>query len=350
MTSGFSRYAEVGEQEKGSGWLKTYCIESELYRHDKNTPEALRVISEESGVEFEQTEDPSLSILKSNLRNMRGTLFVDSSDQRFWLIHTFGLSQKTDKLVKRITSNHGLDTAWFPMQFLNSLREKGEFKGYTGNFDNSIFEKNPDLASGIKMRLWGSRSEEVLDTFLKDERLKEFFSLSGIRIKSSNKDGFVIDELTYSGKTTALGTSLPQHLQFVNNIFRERYQSLIKDVIEKKYSLGVSENRLDGEPLFIKFKKIKLDLEQFTAAIFNGSTPFRLWAITEHVKNDYARVFAVDMHVGTKINFEVFEDMVRIYLPRGGCGNAISRFFTLFQQNYDTSAELVNGDDERIFK
>jgi hypothetical protein len=167
------------------------------------------------------------------------------------------------------------------------------------------------------------------------------------------EEGTVTDDVYFNGKITSMGQSFASHAALVAAMYKKQYKAKIVDIIEKELSIGsVSEGRgamLKGEPIFLTFHRKIDNLEGFVKAVYSGTEPFRLWGLQEVTGNDFARVYAVDLHLGRPLTFEVFPDTIRIFLPTGTCGNSVVRFLTLFQQHFDSSAYLSGGDYESLF-
>ena len=105
---------------------------------------------------------------------------------------------------------------------------------------------------------------------------------------------------------------------------------------------------ISGEPVNILFPRPIVDLEIFCDRVFSCAEPFRLWGVPVRLSNDSYRVSAVDLHVGSEVTFEISPDWMRIYLPKGSCGNTVIRIFTNLQHHYDAQIEAVDGDGSNI--
>jgi hypothetical protein len=82
--------------------------------------------------------------------------------------------------------------------------------------------------------------------------------------------------------------------------------------------------------------------------MFSGVEPFRLWGVPVEVGPKAFRVRAVDLHVGETVDFEVFPEVIRVYLPSGGCGNSIIRYYTNLQHTFDAKVSAESAG-ERLF-
>lgn len=365
MRSGYERYLDEQKLEWEGGLLKTYLVEADIVDKTSDSHNQilsyLRTQAENFNYSAEELEEENFFALVTRSRLGRqvkfDTYYIDASDHRFWVVYTVGHSTRTDKFMdKLVTNSTKLDNAWFPMQFLSKLVERGFFNGLGGRFNNDPFTKEEDDQLKISLKLWGNLAKDVFDAFQKSERLRSVFSLSSVRLKRYLKgtDESITDDINFYGKVTSMGQSFDSHLDLVNGFYREEYKAKIVQVIEKELSIGFDDIStgvalLKGEPIFVKFSNRIFDIERFTRTLFSGTTPFRLWGLQQIVKKDFARIYAVDLHLGRTLTFEVFPDTIRIFLPIGTCGNTIARFYTLFQHHYDSSAELLGGKYDNLF-
>lgn len=365
MRTGYERYLDEQKLEWEGGLLKTYLVEADVISKPSDYHnQILSFLSKQSellrySVEELDEENFFALIARSRIgRQAKSDIFyVDASDYRFWITYSIGHSSRTDRFIAKLVSHSPkLDNAWFPMQFLSKMAEtKGIFTGLGGRFNNSPFAIDEEDQLRISLKLWGNLAKDVFDAFQKSDMLKRSFSLSNVRLKRylRNPDESVTDDVNYSGKITSMGQSFDSHVDLVNAIYREEYKNTVVETIEKELSIGVDPHGgnafLKGEPIFVSFNRTITDLEKFVKGLFSGTSPFRLWGLQEMVKKDFARVYAVDMHLGRPLTFEVFPDAIRIFLHSGTCGNSVIRFFTLFQHHYDSSAELSGGKYDHIF-
>jgi len=365
MRSGYERYLDEQKLEWEGGLLKTYLIESDVVDKPRDAHNQilfyLKKQSEWFNYYVEELNEENFFALVARSRVGRQEKFdifyIDASDSRFWITYTIGHSTRTDHFIERLINRSVmLDNAWFPVQFLSGLAQtRGSFNGLGGRFSNSPFVREEEEQLKISLKLWGNLAQDVFDAFRKSDRLRRMFSLSNIRLKRylSGTDESVTDDISYLGKITSMGQSFDSHLDLINKVYKEEYKSKIVETIEKELAIGVDFHGdaaiLKGEPIFVVFNKPIQNLEAFTRMLFSGTSPFRLWGLQEVIKNDFARVYAVDLHLGRSLTFEVFPDAIRIFLPVGTCGNSVARFFTLFQHHYDSSAELMGGKHDSLF-
>ena len=48
----------------------------------------------------------------------------------------------------------------------------------------------------------------------------------------------------------------------------------------------------------------------------------------------------MDLHAGGKLNLELSQDWIVMYLIKGLCGNTVVRFYSVVQHVYDSKAKL----------
>jgi hypothetical protein len=63
----------------------------------------------------------------------------------------------------------------------------------------------------------------------------------------------------------------------------------------------------------------------------------------------FSSITGVDLHTGGKLNLELLQDWIRLYLLRGSCGNTVAKFYSVIQHNYDSNAKLEGIEYGRLF-
>jgi len=166
---------------------------------------------------------------------------------------------------------------------------------------------------------------------------------------ASSQDEFAIQDVKYTGKFTTRVTSFATHartLSLVRSEYEDRIQSL-----EDSYSLRWKDGKkgqviLEGFAINFIPEGFELPVKQFCDCVFDGSLPFRLMGFVDYLNDTSAVVDVVDMHSGGKLSFEIYPDILSVYLPEGTCGNSIARFYTNLQHFFDVrfTVEADNGD------
>ena len=359
MFSSYDRYRSEQKLEQDTGLLKSYFIEAHIDDHNGETNHDsifthLCQLSQNLKIRIDESEDESLF----NITHGKDTYYLDTSDIRFWLMHTLALSTRADKLRNElIKASPSLDNAWLPAQFLEKITKFGHFKGFGAVHDETpLMDKSSEAeVESMHLRLWGGSAATVLESLHRSKALMHSLALSSVRIKywlPEYEDEAVTDNFTFEGKVTALGKSFISHTNLISKVYSE-YSATIRN-IEKELSIGFVSRQgvhtLEGHPIIISLTRKVEDLTAFISHIFSSALPFRLWGLPEIITDDFARVYAVDLHVGHKLLFEVSSDFIRIYLPLGTCGNTIARFYTNIQQYYDSMASISGGSHERLFQ
>jgi hypothetical protein len=139
---------------------------------------------------------------------------------------------------------------------------------------------------------------------------------------------------------------------------REKYSSKVR-LIEEKCAIKINETddqiSVMGEPVFFNLKGAEInDLDNFCEVVFSGTQPFRIWGNVESsgkkgTDGECRLVSAVDMHTGGRIFFEIFHDLIGMYIYSGTCGNTVVRFFTNLQHTLSHSVKGETNDGFPLF-
>lgn len=363
MQSGVARYAGEKKQNADEGAAKTYMLETDLTglgdnRHDR-TLAFLRGALAPLHCEIQELHDETFFLITR--RNARGEaarqdqFYLQADDDRFWFIHTLAKSERADRLHQELIRLPKVDSAWFPTEFLLDLTRARDniFRGFSSRFDNAPFAQgDEDRRAEFSLKLWGKLAPTVLDAINQSDVLRQHIAVSGVRVhhRPASED-MVLDDVNCFGKVTAFGASFNSHYDLMAYQLRPAYRQTIVDRIEGELAIGVGDDhQLTGAPIIVRHYGLEQPIEQFVRAIFNGAGPFRLWGLASMILDDCARVYAVDMHVGHKLTFDLSPTIIRIELPKGSCGNTIARFFTLFQQHYAANATISGGRFDAVFR
>jgi hypothetical protein len=345
MTSSYDRYRKEQKLEYDTGLLKTYLIEADVASSKKSAHSDiltfLNQLAPVLNIKVFEAEDETLF----NIEHGKDGYYLDVSDARFWVLHTLALSNRADKLrMELLKSSPLLDSAWLPTQLLEKISGMGYFKGFGALHDETPFMIDDSKRTSVEtmhLRLWGGVFPHSL-------------ALSSVSVKfwlKDHEDDAVIDNVTFDGKATALGKSFASHTNLITKSYSQ-YSYLIKRM-ENELAIHFNGKEqvlsLQGHPIVVSLTRKLTDIESFVSKVFSSSLPFRLWGMSELYEDGFARVYAVDLHIGHKLTFEIGEDFIRIYLPPGTCGNSIARFYTNLQQYYDSQAAISGGEYEHLF-
>jgi len=363
---------EYQRLEEDLNMVKSYIIESHKSINE------LAVAGYEINVS--RTEDSTFSVVKFRKADRKtfSTLYVDTFDERFWTIHTVEKSAIVDPFIDKLAKNEPKkDHVWFPTQYLERFREKGLPIGITIQYSELIGTNDEKQIGDLSMKLWGSASGDVLELLRRLPNIKSLIQqtgelelyhiidvckglsysspLSGIGIRYETNDNgvkqFVRDDIVYKGKFTARGgNSIDSHLYLLRTA-KEEYTDTIK-YIEEEISMGLvklSPLRMTGHPVSIVLSRTIEDIKVVSDEITSCKYPFRLWGLPRYESKDLIAITGVDLHTGSKLNIELSNDWVRLYLPKGSCGNTIARFYSLIQHNYDSNAKLEGVEYGELF-
>lgn len=370
MNKTYSILLERQELEPQTSLVKTYLVEAHLSEnavfeevHALLTRNfAGDVIGERRNPMVHLTQDESLFTLTARYKREPITIFVDSSNPRFWWLHSMNSSVALDWLVDRLVrAGQDLDSAWIPMDLLEWASKRGSFRGLGLDYDRRLipdvdFEAPGAPVEFLKMQLWGNKADEVLRILRQEGAFPYETTLSKVKVKywlSLDRDGeFSIDDVKYNGKVTARGTSFQSHVTFVSDLYR-RYAGVIRTIEERFFlNWSLTDGRLDlrGEPVNFFFNRPIENLETFCTSLFSPFAPFRLWGVPIPLADDFYRVSAVDLHAGSRVDFEIAPEFIRAYLRDGSCGNSLVRLYTNLQHHYDAGIEAKDADGRRLFE
>jgi len=359
MYSSYDRYRKIQEFEHDTGLLKSYFIESHVIPRQRDSFHDeifnfLQKIGQALRIQVFESEDETLF----NLMHGKDTYHLDVSDPRFWIMHTLALSTRADKMRRDlIVSSPILDSAWLPTQLLERAARFGHFRGFGVVHDETPFitSRSEEVeVETMHLRLWGGSAAAVLDALRQSGIFGHSLALSSVRLRywlPGLDDEAIIDNLTFEGKVTALGKSFMSHTNLISKV-HANYSETIRKIEDKLPIRFVSQDgiaALEGNPIIINLSREVEDVPDFVSSVFSSALPFRLWGLSEVYENNFARVYAVDLHIGHKLTFEISKDFIRIYLPPNTCGNTVSRFYTNLQQYYDSMASISGGEFEQIF-
>lgn len=358
MYSSYDRYRREQKLEQDTGLLKSFLIEA--HPGPDKTLEHVEVLSflqnlaEQTHCQVMESDEDTLF----NILHGKDIYYLDVSDPRFWIMHTLALSIRADKLRSNfIKVSPFLDNAWLPSQMLEKMAGFGLFKGFGAVHDETPFVKEGTEETEVEamhLRLWGGSAAAVLEALRKSRVFPHSLALSSVRLKHwlpRLEDEGVIDNFTFDGKVTALGKSFVSHINLVARL-HDTYAQTIRS-IEKNLSIRFADKdgapTLEGHPIIISLTKELWDITEFVKRVFSSALPFRLWGITEIENDEFARIYAVDLHMGHKLMFEISRDFIRIYLPPSACANTVARFYANIQQYYDSGVLISGGPNEQLF-
>lgn len=369
MSQAYIQLEEDQELRAESSLVKTYLLEahSDSGQHEH----ALKLLTgafssrwmgPHGDGEVSETKEEHFFTVESHYGRNRAFFYVDATDKRFWLVHSVSRSTSSDKILQRaISQNPSLDSVWLPMQSLEEITRLGYFRGLGLSFDRrevpDVDFETPDApVEFLKMQVWGNRAGDILRILRAEGAFPEATTLSKVRIKywqdRSVDTEFSLSDVKYDGKITARGTSFQSHISLVSRISRNYAKKI--EQFENDFALRVELDDkgravFSGEPLGIEFSRPIENMQIFLDRIFSGAAPFRLSGIPRKINARLYRVAAVDLHVSHSVIFEISPEFMRVYLPKGSCGNSLARLYANLQHYYDSQIQLTTGSGENIF-
>jgi hypothetical protein len=332
---------EFGETRGRPRLLKTYVLEA-----NRN----LLGAGQEVGLLINRTDTslPEVSIFRLEHANIHATFYVDTTDRRFWLLHTNDLADDTRYLFNRLalSPEASFDKVWLPTEMIQKVANlpRNDFRGfgldYLDFFALNLRDERP--VEELKMRVSGSSSMEALDALRSRAKLRNSLSYSMLRVKRGDRQHFAISELGYEGRFTARGgTSIDDYSSLVE-ITKKIYKNTVEAI--ERSSIGVKEveNRtlIEGQAFDFILEREIIDMELFIDILTRSKQPFRLWGLKNKVTKDNYQVLCVDLHTGDSIDLEISPFLLRVYLPKGSCGNTILRLYTNLQHYFDSNLKL----------
>ena len=321
--------------------LKTYLVES-------NSPLPQKFCTENLEINIEQTGLDHIKIFTMiDMKNSEKRLqfYLDKTDTRFLVFHTFELAKYVTPMIGHLinSSKVELDCAWLSTGLLKSISKKSGNTEYgyevhhVDYFQQEINDSDPikpDSYSDISIS--GNQSDKILQLLNNDEDIARLVSYSKVIIGRGTKSAGIVDDLYYNGKFSVVkGDSVDDHMILLNTV-KGRYKALI-DGIEKNGIHGDKTTKsVEGRPFVFRFKRKVNDWDYFLAQIFNSKKPFRVWGVNNKINDGFYQILGVDIHTGHPFEIEVTDNLFRIYLPKGSCGNLVARLFVNLQRFFDS--------------
>ena len=327
--------------EYGQNLPKAYVMEFHPRRdRDMTRQGAIQAFQSLPDMEVRQTIDQTLV----SLSGAGVTFFVDLIDTRFIVLHTLDDSTTADTFVDQalVGSSPAFDRAWYSQGFLESVAYAAPvFEGWETRFHRYSYQKGGDDANRLPESF--SVSETGMTALSDYETCKMAFdgkdvALDAVLLRLTSSGSYGRARVKSDGKITARGNSFQCFLNLVT-LVQGRYTQYVQR-LEERYSLTYTQTstgfRLKGQPFWVRFAKPVEGLQDFLAFMFSCARPFRLMGSPVWVNPSFARIRAVDLHVGKTINFEATPDYMRIYLPQGSCGNSLARIVSELQRHLDS--------------
>jgi hypothetical protein len=294
--------------------------------------------------------DPLLTI-RTKVRKTDVTAFIDYQNPRFLKLHSASDSGLLDTLTSHWTrSLRELDHAWFNDDFMVWCSQQGQLRGIGIEFMYGFARGDGEgqAEKAIKLRQRGTGSQLLLDMLRESPSFDDQTPLSLVRVRNDEglSSSHSTDDVRFDGRVSARGNSFNMHADLVDRVFT-RYQEQVRK-LESQYSL-YAERRddsrvvLQGGVFRIDLDPPISDMQTFADEVFEGTEPFRLVGVPRHMSDGFCQITAVDVHTVQHLHFEIMRDVIRVYLPKGTCGNTLLRFHTNIQHRYSRKAKMSLG-------
>ena len=337
--------AEFGGETRGHPpELKTYIMESNNGVGEINKSSFLMISQN-------PTDLPQITILTLKHAGKSATFYVDATDPRFLVFYTNDLAEYTDPLYRRLvlSADNRFDRIWLATEILDEISHLAGnvFRGFGLRFDDLFAPERTEEQPihELRMSVAGRSSAEALDALGERETLRRSLSYSKIRVLRGNGESFVSNDIRFTGRLiTRAGDSIDDYVSLVETI-RKIYRKLIEEIERNSIGTKRIENRtlIEGQAFDLVLEREIEDLDQFVNILVRPTYPFRLWGLKNKIFEDVRQIVAVDLHTGDPIDLEVSPSLVRIYLPKGACGNTVLRLYVNLQHTFD-SAIRYNGE------
>jgi hypothetical protein len=291
------------------------------------------------------------------------------------MVHSIGEARFSDEKIDGVTDSRvsGFDRAWMPASFLRRSYN-GVMTGFKYSFRDEArgFERSEPRASladqaadnASRPRQFSSFRLEVSGQWRADRDLDEMGrapilvgrkALEQIEFREADEDGGDINLAVYSfGKMIGHGTSLNLHLSNSAGISK-KYGSVIRSV-ENEHSLGWDRTAGGslvhrGAPFIVRFPEsfVVTDLQELAGSIFRATKPFRLFGLYSESSERRVDIEAIDLHTGDPLSVELTKEWMRVFLPRGSCGNVLARLYTNLQHAVHSDLRVVSGSGIDVF-
>ncbi len=309
--------------------------------HDLTAPKVVELA--ESGL-YRVTWDSS----EGDVETVVDTVDASATGRRFWSVFSVAQARPLERTISRLIGyQSAVDRLWLWPSLLRQTQARGNIRGFSLDFDRRPFEKaegDQDPTDMLKMQVWGGdESQEILEAISAIPHYRQRTTVSKIRMKyiesqSNDPSRFSLEDVKYDGKMTTRGTSASAHLDLVKGL-RDSYASTI-GTVESDFIIRAEAGdalALNGHPIVFDVSSCPIeDLDLFCQIVFSGNYPFRMWGVPKKLPGtvEARGVDVVDMHTASKLFFEIYPDVIRMYLYQGACGNTAARFYTNLQQKY----------------
>ncbi len=379
MQYSYEQLRDKGEVKNGTSFVKSFLLECDWKPQQLERSDEKNYLSNLLSVEAQGRKKKSSEahIIETNefgfytvnwvWNNETITLYLDTiSDQnrRFWRAYSVSSAQYLDDILNRlIDSKTYLDRTWLWSSLLESTQKQSEARGFRFEHDRSFFKKENNENQYVNfepfsLKFSGSQRESNLlwDLINREKELATQSSLANVRMKHfrhNTREEFSIETLYFNGKFTTNGTSFTAHKNLINkvqNTYAEKVYQIEKDHIILTTS-DETKWHITGNPIVFSLSNSQIeDVDLFCDVVFSGKIPFKLWGTPRPTSSGEGRsVFAVDLHNGAKLFFEIYPEIICMYLSMGACGNTAIRFYTNLQRTFSRLVDVQDDYGKQFF-
>ena len=321
--------------------LKTYLIENNSEMCQEFHTENLQINIDQTGLKHIKI----LTLTDKKEENKRLQFYLDKTDTRFLVLHTFDLAKNVSPMIDRLINSNKieLDNAWLSTGMLKTISrgfgntEHGYYVSHTDYFQHEAKDDEPikpDTYSRIHIS--GNQSEKILQLLENDADVARMLSYNKVVIGRGTKNNGVVEDLYYSGRFSVVkGESIGDHVSLIEMV-KKHYVDQIRTIEEHEIYGNCNTKSVEGKPFDFCFKRKVDDWDHFLDQIVSPKNPFRILGIKNKIDNEFYQVLGIDIHTGHPFDIEVTNDFFRVYLPKGSCGNLVARLFVNLQRFFDS--------------
>ena len=332
-------------------------IAEEEAKHERGRPRQLKSFIIESNSEIplefssgkirgtvQETGIKDIKRIQIVFEDIAVPFFLDISDKRFWTLHTNALSEDTGKVTSQLVraDKYEFDRTWFASNMLREIShmQGNHSMGFKLDYQDLFTKEDFDIPiEEFQININGTSSDKALVAIQKEQTLQNTLAFSRVRILRGSRPTFARDDFTFQGQFVVKGgTSIDDHISLVESA-KKQYREKMEEI--ENFSIGVKtvEDRtlVEGKAFDFEFRRSIEDMNVFLERIL--SSKFRLWGLKTKLSDNQYQILAVDLHTGDPFDLEISKNLMRVYLPRGSCGNVVLRLLVNLQHFFDSNAK-----------
>jgi hypothetical protein len=334
-----------GEELRGHPTLfKTYMLECNSDLYPQFQQDNLHVDISNTGVD--EIKILTVNEMKDGISQSAAQFYLDVSDKRFLVLHTNDLAKSTHPFVQKLinSKNYEFDSFWLSTSLLKEISSKTGNKEYGMKADYIDIFRKPMMedefvpTDDLQLDISGTILKRVQDLIKKDKEVERAVGYEKIQIIRGGGTRGVLEDLTFDGRFSIIrGKSIDDHMVLVDSVKSDYSKQILE--VEKNSIHGTKmdgKSSVEGIAFDFEFDRNVNDWEMYIDRIFDAKEPFRMWGIKSKFDDRFYRVLAVDLHTGHPFDVEISDNLLRVYLPKGSCGNVVLRLFVNLQRYFDS--------------